>query len=548
MKVSETSKLVSMFIFLFVFIGTVFYLGDNCFAESNIKVEKKTSNIDIETNSINHVIKITNLSDEPINLSDLKLRYYYTNEGNKNQNFWCDWASIGSDSVVGAFYNFTPSLLNVDTYLEIRFANDAGVINNSQSIEVHSRVSKTDWTNYDQSNDYSFEANLDYTESDKITAYMNDNLISGIEPELLIVQSDNAFLSNLTINNGTLNPDFDKDTLSYTSEVGNDITEIEINANAEDSKASVEGTGLKNLVVGNNIFEIKVTAEDGTEKIYTLEVERKEAPVFLSNNSNLSDISISNGVINLDFDKDILSYTSEVGNDITEIRINANAEDSKATVEGTGLKNLVVGNNIFEIKVTAEDGTAKIYTIVVKRNETKKDNDSNKDSDSKNDKDDNEEEYNKEEKDNDIKTNKVDTSFENNQVSENVLNKVKIVLKIGSSDYKINDENKNWDVLPFIDIESGRTLVPLKFIAEAFGAEVKWNSVSKEVTIVVKGKNIVLYPNSNKILVDGEIIELDSKTVIVPPGRICVPLRLISEMLGYNLNYNADLKEITIEN
>lgn len=551
MKVFKSSKLLSMFIFLFVLLGTMFYQGENSFAESNIKVEK-SSNPSSNTISIN--IQITNMDMEPIDLSGLKIRYYYTNEGNKSQSFWCDYALIRNpftsiaSKVVGSFNSFSPSTTNADTYLEVSFASDTGVINQGQIVEIQSRLAKVDWSNYDQSNDYSFDANSSYAQSNKITIYMNDVLISGTEPEEPIVQSDNAFLSDLSISNGMIIPDFAKNTLSYTSEVENNITEIEINANAEDSKASVEGTGLKNLVVGNNIFEIKVTAENGTQKIYTLEVERKEAPVFLSNNSNLSDISISNGVINPDFDKDTLSYTLEVGNDVTEIEINANPEDSKATVEGPGLKNLVVGNNIFEIKVTAEDGTEKIYTLTIKRKEIIKDNDSNKDSDSEKDKDENEEKNNTKEKDNDIKNNKVDNSLENNQADENVLNKVKIFLKIGSPDYKINDENKNLGVVPFIDIDSGRTMVPLKFIAEAFGAEVKWNSRSKEVNIVVKGKNIVLYPNSNKILVDGEIIELDSKTVIVPPGRICVPLRFISEILGYNLNYNADLKEVALGN
>ncbi|WP_347451255.1 stalk domain-containing protein [Acetoanaerobium noterae] len=554
MKVFKSSKLLSMFIFLFILIVTMFYQGDNSFAESNIKVEKSTSYINPSSNTISINIQITNMDMEPIDLSNLNIRYYYTKDGNQNQNFFCDHAAITNpytsitSKVAGNFYGFSPSTTNADTYLEVSFSSDAGVINQGEFIYIQSRLAKVDWSHYNQSNDYSFEAESSYTQSNKITVYMNDVLISGIEPEEPIVQSDNAFLGDLTIDNGTLNPDFDKDTLSYTSEVGNDITEIEINANAEDSKASVDGTGTKNLIVGNNIFEIKVTAEDGTEKIYTLTIEREEALIPLSDNANLDNLNISNGTFIPTFGKDTLSYTSEVGIDVTEIEINANPEDSKATVEGTGLKNLVVGNNIFEIKVTAEDGTEKIYTLTIKRKEIIKDNDSNKDSDSEKDKDENEEKNNTKEKDNDIKNNKVDNSLENNQADENVLNKVKIFLKIGSPDYKINDENKNLGVVPFIDIDSGRTMVPLKFIAEAFGAEVKWNSRSKEVNIVVKGKNIVLYPNSNKILVDGEIIELDSKTVIVPPGRICVPLRFISEILGYNITYNADLKEVALGN
>lgn len=77
---------------------------------------------------------------------------------------------------------------------------------------------------------------------------------------------------------------FKKDTLTYTLEaVENNKTSIEITAQAEDSKAKITGTGKKNLNVGKNSFEIKVKAEDGTEKVYKVNVERKAAN---NNNTN----------------------------------------------------------------------------------------------------------------------------------------------------------------------------------------------------------------------------------------------------------------------
>jgi hypothetical protein len=58
-------------------------------------------------------------------------------------------------------------------------------------------------------------------------------------------KSTNNFLSSLSINQGTIN--FNKTTTSYTVIVNNDITSVVLNATAEDPKATVSGTGTKNL-------------------------------------------------------------------------------------------------------------------------------------------------------------------------------------------------------------------------------------------------------------------------------------------------------------
>lgn len=87
--------------------------------------------------------------------------------------------------------------------------------------------------------------------------------------------SNNNYLSSLSVD-GTPISNFNKDTLTYTlSAVENDKTSMELSATAEDTKAKVTGTGIKNLEVGENTFEIVVTAEDGTQKSYKVNIERK---------------------------------------------------------------------------------------------------------------------------------------------------------------------------------------------------------------------------------------------------------------------------------
>lgn len=99
---------------------------------------------------------------------------------------------------------------------------------------------------------------------------------------------DNA-LSSLTVSEGTLSPKFDMSMTKYTVNVDGDKTKITLNAKAKDSKAKVSGTGEKDLKVGKNTFVIKCTAENGSTRNYTIEVNVDEKPIIytLLNDKNL---------------------------------------------------------------------------------------------------------------------------------------------------------------------------------------------------------------------------------------------------------------------
>lgn len=83
--------------------------------------------------------------------------------------------------------------------------------------------------------------------------------------------SDNN-LSSLSIEGQELNPKFNKDTTEYSLTLDQSIEKVKINAKANDSKAKISGTGEINLSDGENIIEIKVTAENGNEKIYKIKI------------------------------------------------------------------------------------------------------------------------------------------------------------------------------------------------------------------------------------------------------------------------------------
>ncbi len=150
---------------------------------TSLQVTFSNSNLSEKTNSLMPRFKVTNTGAEAIDLSDVRLRYYFTTDGNQENFFWCDWSQVGNSNVKGTFVKMDNPTEAADCYLEISFLEAAGSIMPNTTIDLQCRFAKSDWTNYNQANDYSFNNNgFDYKTWDKITLYYNDSLISGIEP------------------------------------------------------------------------------------------------------------------------------------------------------------------------------------------------------------------------------------------------------------------------------------------------------------------------------------------------------------------------------
>lgn len=108
----------------------------------------------------------------------------------------------------------------------------------------------------------------------------------------------------------------------------------------------------------------------------------------------------------------------------------------------------------------------------------------------------------------------------------------------------ILDQKKlNFDQPPVI--HNGRTLVPLRAIFEAFGADVGWDQVTKTVTAIKDDIKIVLQIGNLEATVNDLPIKLDVPSKIVN-GRTLVPVRFISESLGTIVAWDGETKTVTI--
>jgi len=89
-----------------------------------------------ETGVIYMRINVINTGNAPLDLSDLKLRYYYTIDSESEQRFNCDWSSIGAHNVTGSFGKVNPSRNGADTYVEIGFTKEAGMLQPAKALNL----------------------------------------------------------------------------------------------------------------------------------------------------------------------------------------------------------------------------------------------------------------------------------------------------------------------------------------------------------------------------------------------------------------------------
>ncbi len=226
-------------------------------------------------------------------------------------------------------------------------------------------VSNTDSSNLTQNNTSQTEStksnNTSKTESTK-----SNNTKS--------TKSNNANLKNLGIKPNDFKG-FKAGTTSYDITVPSDVETVNVYAQAQDSKATITGTGNKNLTMGKNTLDVTVTAEDGTEKTYTLNITRGEETNTEEQNdttnhysSNLSELEIKGYTLNPEFSPDVYEYTLDINEDISELEVIAKGESEDTKIDIVGNTDLKDGENVITVlvynEVTDENAT---YQVIVNK-------------------------------------------------------------------------------------------------------------------------------------------------------------------------------------
>ncbi len=176
-------------------------------------------------------------------------------------------------------------------------------------------------------------------------------------------KSSNANLKNMILSVEGLLPAFSKDITTYSLNVGENVNEIKVNASVVHSRATYSVSGNTNLKEGENVVTVKVTAEDGTVKTYTINVLKADDPV--KSDATLYSLIIEDVDLGKAFDPNVTEYNA---GDITvkadKLNIYAYTNNENAKVEILGNENLTVGEGKIIIRVTSENGKiTKDYVV-----------------------------------------------------------------------------------------------------------------------------------------------------------------------------------------
>lgn len=105
----------------------------------------------------------------------------------------------------------------------------------------------------------------------------------------------------------------------------------------------------------------------------------------------------------------------------------------------------------------------------------------------------------------------------------------------------VDKDNKN--VVPYI--ENDRTMVPLRFISETFGADVEWIPETRTIEIVLEDTKITMQLDNRDYQINGEIKAMDTAPVI-REDRTFVPIRFVSEALEKAVYWNGNTGVVVV--
>ncbi len=117
------------------------------------------------------------------------------------------------------------------------------------------------------------------------------------------------------------------------------------------------------------------------------------------------------------------------------------------------------------------------------------------------------------------------------------------ILIISQIPVYIDGERQYFEVPPIN--RNGRVLVPMRALFEKLGAEVNWDPETRTITAHKGAITVEMSPDTNLAMVNGRRYELDVKPIIVE-GRTLVPLRFVSTALGADVQWDGARETVTI--
>lgn len=110
----------------------------------------------------------------------------------------------------------------------------------------------------------------------------------------------------------------------------------------------------------------------------------------------------------------------------------------------------------------------------------------------------------------------------------------------------VDNKPVNFDVSPYLTA-NGRVMVPIRAIAEALGAQVHWTANNKTVKMVKGGTTIQLTMGSAVARVNGQIKTMDAQPIL-KQGRTMIPVRYVAEFFQASVHWDSQTRTVIINN
>jgi len=203
---------------------------------------------------------------------------------------------------------------------------------------------------------------------------------SGCKDTGSISEGPQVRLSSLSVSEPGLQPAFSTAITNYTLNVPSTVASVTVTATPENSSTSIAiaGTASRNLSVdltppgSSKDIAIVLTEQSGSQSSYIITVNRA-AP--LSDNNQLSNLTVSSGSLTPGFSPGTLTYTVDVATGVTSVDVAATKSDPNALISGdipnSGQATIPLdgpgSSKTVSVTVTAPNQVSRIYRITINR-------------------------------------------------------------------------------------------------------------------------------------------------------------------------------------
>jgi predicted ribosomally synthesized peptide with SipW-like signal peptide len=139
-------------------------------------------------NALTPWLRVNNTSSGGLSLAQTVVRYWFTKDAPSDTvvNVYCDYAWLDctpTGNVTVRTVAVSPTRPKADMYVEVGFKSTAGTLAaGGTTYDIQLRIHKGDWSNFDETNDYSYTTDSAFVEAPKITVYYKGTLVWGTEP------------------------------------------------------------------------------------------------------------------------------------------------------------------------------------------------------------------------------------------------------------------------------------------------------------------------------------------------------------------------------